>query len=400
MALSIIISSVNYNGVVGNITFYPSTGGTISLGSQTIPYTYVSDYPYGTYSIYFPTFNKTCSSTKNPPYAKPRPWIWNQYDYTQAEYVTIFSEPTGTYNSRNYYNVRNSTYTTTQSVVWYDTPSTLWTQSSSLGGGTTYATLNSIDPLEPVSSLTNSWSNVGNPPISIYASEPIGTIVTDGLILWLDAGSPLSWPGSGTNWNDITDNNNDGVFYSNLVPAAPTFLPDKMGGFGFYGNEKVRIPNSPSLSAITNEVSVEVWIKPTLLNDLEIFSKNSNQGYRMRLDSGGHLWMLGSKPTLLADIYTSTGSTSVNQWVHLVAVWTSTGYYTYINGVNAGYDLTKTFLVQQNNLQLDIGCFTGDASDFLGTQSIFRLYNRALTPSEVLSNYNTESSRFFNVFGI
>lgn len=67
MSLSILISSVNYNGQVGDITFYPSTGGTINIGSQTIPYTYVTDYPYGTYDIYFPLFNKTCSSTINPP---------------------------------------------------------------------------------------------------------------------------------------------------------------------------------------------------------------------------------------------------------------------------------------------------------------------------------------------
>ena len=53
MPLSILISSVNYNGQIGDITFFPSTGGTINIGSQTIPYTYTTDYPYGTYSIYF-----------------------------------------------------------------------------------------------------------------------------------------------------------------------------------------------------------------------------------------------------------------------------------------------------------------------------------------------------------
>jgi hypothetical protein len=104
--------------------------------------------------------------------------------------------------------------------------------------------------------------------------------------------------------------------------------------------------------------------------------------------------MLGSKPTLQFDTYTSTGTTSVNQWVHLVAVWTSTGYYTYINGVNAGYDLTKTFLVQQNGTQLEIGCFTGDSAYFRGTQSIFRMYNRALTPTEVSNNFNAQRKRF------
>ena len=67
MSFSVLISSVNYNGRVGTITFTPTTGGTISLGSQTIPYTYVSANPYGSYSIYFPLYNNTCNLTLTPP---------------------------------------------------------------------------------------------------------------------------------------------------------------------------------------------------------------------------------------------------------------------------------------------------------------------------------------------
>ena len=67
MSFSVLISSNNYNNRVGTITFNPTTGGTISLGSQTIPYTYVSNYPYGAYSIYFPYFDYTCGITIVPP---------------------------------------------------------------------------------------------------------------------------------------------------------------------------------------------------------------------------------------------------------------------------------------------------------------------------------------------
>ena len=34
-------------------------------------------------------------------------------------------------------------------------------------------------------------------------------IVTDGLVLSLDAANPKSYPGSGTTWSDLTKNNND-----------------------------------------------------------------------------------------------------------------------------------------------------------------------------------------------
>jgi hypothetical protein len=61
MSIGIIISSTNYSGQTGDITFYPSTGGTLNLGLQTLPYTYSSDYPYGTYDVYFSSYGNTCS---------------------------------------------------------------------------------------------------------------------------------------------------------------------------------------------------------------------------------------------------------------------------------------------------------------------------------------------------
>jgi hypothetical protein len=60
MSIGIIISSTNYSGQTGDITFSPSTGGTISLGYQTLPYTYTSDYPYGIYDVYFSAYNTNC----------------------------------------------------------------------------------------------------------------------------------------------------------------------------------------------------------------------------------------------------------------------------------------------------------------------------------------------------
>jgi hypothetical protein len=58
---TLLISSTNYNGQLGDITFYPDTGGTFNLGYQLIPYYYVADYIYGNYDIFFSAFNKTCS---------------------------------------------------------------------------------------------------------------------------------------------------------------------------------------------------------------------------------------------------------------------------------------------------------------------------------------------------
>jgi len=54
------INSNNFNGKSVEITFNPFSGGTIDLGTQTIPYDYLSSNYEGVYSIYIPEYDKTC----------------------------------------------------------------------------------------------------------------------------------------------------------------------------------------------------------------------------------------------------------------------------------------------------------------------------------------------------
>ncbi len=61
MAATIVIGTKNYSGETANITFFPESGGTISLGSHIVPYNYVANYFYGTYELFFSAYNFTCS---------------------------------------------------------------------------------------------------------------------------------------------------------------------------------------------------------------------------------------------------------------------------------------------------------------------------------------------------
>lgn len=60
MTTGVEISSVNYNGQIANIAFYPDTGGTVSLGANVLPHTFELEYVYGSYELYFGAFDKTC----------------------------------------------------------------------------------------------------------------------------------------------------------------------------------------------------------------------------------------------------------------------------------------------------------------------------------------------------
>jgi hypothetical protein len=61
MAIGIRIFSDNLSGLTTNVTFLPQSGGTISLGTQVFPFNYISEYVYGTYNCYVPTYGYTYS---------------------------------------------------------------------------------------------------------------------------------------------------------------------------------------------------------------------------------------------------------------------------------------------------------------------------------------------------
>lgn len=71
MGQLIVISSINYNGQIADITFYPATGGTVNIGQHQLPYSYPSDYFYGTYDLYFSSYTKTCTVILSPPTPTP-----------------------------------------------------------------------------------------------------------------------------------------------------------------------------------------------------------------------------------------------------------------------------------------------------------------------------------------
>ena len=102
------IFSDNLSGQTANVTFYPCTGGTISLGTQTFPFTYITDYWYGTYDCYVSTYAYTyvidvpCPSpTPTPtqtqtPGLTPTPTVTSSPTQTPTPSVTIGLTPTAT----------------------------------------------------------------------------------------------------------------------------------------------------------------------------------------------------------------------------------------------------------------------------------------------------------------
>jgi hypothetical protein len=85
---TISLYSTNYSGVSADITFTASTGGTFNLGLNTLPFEFTTEYPYGTYDLFFSAYNKTCTVEIPEPTPSPTP--------TNTPTTTINLSPTPT----------------------------------------------------------------------------------------------------------------------------------------------------------------------------------------------------------------------------------------------------------------------------------------------------------------
>ena len=244
------------------------------------------------------------------------------------------------------------------------------------------------------------------------ATRLYNRVVTDGLVLYLDAGNPKSYPGSGNNWYDLTSNNNTGTLVNGPIYSNGNLIFDGI-------NEYATIPNQ-SVQLIT-VLTISVWVKSMKNNDTlqqGIVSKANLYGieYGWTLRKGyGNSGVVGNDNKF----YFSTGYTPYtrldtstysnieytdNNWHYLTGVSTPGNInYLYVDGIKQTAYRTSRLLDVTTNMQpITIGTCYGDAPThvgmyqnlFSGSIGIIALYNRALTDEEILQNYNTTKSRY------
>ena len=216
-------------------------------------------------------------------------------------------------------------------------------------------------------------------------------IVTDGLVLALDAGNIKSYPGSGTTWNDLSGKGNNGTLTSmsgaNYSSANGGYL--NFGG----GNDQINCGSSNNFAFGTGDYTIELWCNPDNLGTRSIISISSSGGgsttnWQFRYNSSKVRWMY----SFSSDIYSSS-TVSTGEWTHIVATRSGTALTLYINAVSEGTGSSSANLSDTGDLR--IGTNRGQSSFFDGKISNVKLYKgKALTASEVLQNYNATKGRY------
>ena len=221
-------------------------------------------------------------------------------------------------------------------------------------------------------------------------------IVTNGLILNLDAANKKSYPGAGTSWVDLSKNKYTGTFIN-----SPTFNSSNGGNIAFTSASSQYISISSPISTATSNISMSAWFKTNNASQAGqmIFYNGSDlngNGYgfsiNYELTTNGRILILYGNVAWIDTGYT----VSSNVWYYGVMNIMSDGsneFYVNGNKIFTGISRARNTPTLRADIARDD--YSGTYARFLnGNISMVQFYNRALNASEVLQNYNATKGRF------
>ena len=207
-------------------------------------------------------------------------------------------------------------------------------------------------------------------------------IITDGLVLALDAGNPKSYPGSGTAWTDLSGNGNTGTLVNGVGYSG-----DNLGSLSFDGvNDHI---TSSFATTSGQAVTYIGWLYSTEISTNSRNFVNSASGRPMIQ------WNTSGQIEFDSIFGYTTPAVYRNQWVY-VALSKPSGSSSashYVNGVlvGTGSAYTTPALTPNWFSRVSRGAVMGT---WKGNCSVVQAYNRALTASEIQQNFNATRSRF------
>jgi hypothetical protein len=245
------------------------------------------------------------------------------------------------------------------------------------------------------------------------------SIVTDGLVLALDAGNIISYvSGSTTAYNlsgssASTSGGTLSVDFNGTLTNGTGYDSGNGGSWNFDGtNDYIEIP----FETILNDCSFEMWFKATSTKiyqyPLSIRNNNVGNSYAFFLDMNDQdgsgfaqtmwaYWNSGGSPNSVVPKTGTFGDWNDSTWRHYVFTRSTTvAPYTlhYMNGnlvgnISRNGEQTTQF-GNGAGYKLYLGSYAGITLNFPGYEAVVRIYNKVLSAAEVSQNFNAQRSRF------
>jgi hypothetical protein len=221
-----------------------------------------------------------------------------------------------------------------------------------------------------------------------------GGIVTNGLVLNLDAAKTDSYPGTGTTWRDLSGNSNNGTLIN-----GPTFSGiGKQASIVFDGVDDTYTLGSFRIS-VNSSFTISMWFKRNgIMNNKRLLEIGGSGG------TSGRIWFgvideANIYGTLWNNTYYTSGSTR-DYWQRVSNTFTGSQF------VELVFTQDKLALVQKsylNGIETNSTALSGNLDNVnavaQSTQintsvSNLKIYNRALTQTEITQNFNALRGRY------
>jgi hypothetical protein len=209
-------------------------------------------------------------------------------------------------------------------------------------------------------------------------------IVTDGLVLCLDAGNSKSYPGTGTSWFDLSGNNYNGVLQNGV-----SYEGSNGGSLYFDGTDDyISIGNIGS----PQNFSCCFWVNVTELN------KGAGNDYRRVLVSSvssnviliEEAGQISFRVPGVSSTNFTGGLVALNNWAHICCTYNQSDRTIYQNAEFKNSQTIGAGTVNFGTIQItDVSI-----QSFKGYISAFRIYNKSLSAQEIKQNFNATKSRF------
>ena len=227
-------------------------------------------------------------------------------------------------------------------------------------------------------------------------------IVTNGLIFHLDAGSRLSYAGSGATWNNLSGN----TTISGSLQNSPTFDVANQGSIQTNGTNSWILLGTATQLGWSSVLTISQWYRYVSFTGATALSMwdlvgGVNQRTFVHTISATNQMQQNWSPDGIADGTNISGSAvlSLNTWYNYTSVFRSGVKELWQNGQLVASLAQATINTSATTNRLGISVTPGRAGDTSagytsGRAGILSLYNRALSPQEIAQNYNALKGRF------
>ena len=345
-----------------------------------------------------PTPTSTPTNTPTPT-ETVTPTVTETPTQTPMETVTPTETPTNT-PSETPTNTPTNTETQTPTPTNTITPTNTVTPTPTVTPTNTPTETPTNTPTEtPTNTPSETPTNTPTSTVTPTGTEtptPTATpieIVSSNLLLHYNTFNTSSYNGSGATITDLSGNGRNGT-----ITGSPTWT----GNYFTFVDDYITTPNLSSVITSANEVhSVELWVYPTNNGVLVQYNDTTtpNASYTSSAIEivGGNLevglWDAAG-PQLAST--GNIGAVSFNQWHQIVLTYNGSVCKGYIDGVykgsvNVSWTSPMNYSYPLFHMNFGYRSITnhGNGTDFDGRFGIMRVYNKALTDAEVLSNYNS-----------